>query len=126
MGNLKLTCLAGLMSIAMCGHAQITPVSQMENLGRGVVALPSSKTGILVSWRMLGTEDENRMTFDVLRDGEVVASDLAYVTNYADTKGKSTPTCRFVFSHSPMEGVPASPSRWMVNNSVSNSFSACK
>lgn len=90
MGNLKLTCLAGLMSIAMCGHAQITPVAQMENLGRGVVALPSSKTGILVSWRMLGTEDENRMTFDVLRDGEVVASDLAYVTNYADTKGKST------------------------------------
>ena len=71
MGNFKLTCLAGLMSIAMYGHAQITPVSQMENLGRGVVALPSSKTGILVSWRMLGTEDENRMTFDVLRDGEV-------------------------------------------------------
>ena len=66
------------------GQNLSTPQSQMEALGRGVVALPQ-KTGIFVSWRLLGTDDA-RTTFDVLRDGELIAKGLA-VSNYADEVG---------------------------------------
>jgi rhamnogalacturonan endolyase len=77
-------------AIATNAEGQTTPASQMESLGRGLVAVPSSSTGVFVSWRMLGTEDENRTTFDVLRDGNVVKADIAYVSNYTDTSGKNT------------------------------------
>ena len=64
-----------------------TPQSQMEKLGRGVVALPQEK-GIFISWRLLGTDDA-RITFDVLRDGALIAEGLT-VTNYADEAGKAS------------------------------------
>lgn len=75
----------------------------MESLGRGLVAVPSSSTGVFVSWRMLGTEDENRTTFDVLRDGNVVKADIAYVSNYTDTSGKNTNKYSIVTK---VDGVP--------------------
>ncbi len=61
-----------------------TPESQMEKLGRGVVALPQTK-GIFISWRLLGTDDA-RTTFDVIRNGEVIAENLN-VSNYSDEAG---------------------------------------
>lgn len=61
-----------------------TPESQMEKLNRGLVALPQSK-GIFVSWRLLGTDDA-RTTFDVMRDGKTIATDLT-VSNYSDEDG---------------------------------------
>ena len=61
-----------------------TPESQMEKLGRGVVALPQTK-GIFISWRLLGTDDA-RTTFDVIRNGEVIAENLT-VSNYSDEAG---------------------------------------
>ena len=64
--------------------AQVTPASQMEHLDRGLVALPSG-AGNFVSWRLLGTDDAGT-TFDLLRDGEVVAENLT-LTNYADKTG---------------------------------------
>ena len=64
-----------------------TPESQMEKLGRGVVALPQ-KTGIFISWRLLGTDDA-RITFDVLRDGQLIAEGLT-VSNYADEAGTAS------------------------------------
>ena len=69
--------------------AQTTPESQMEKLNRGVVALPSTSgsSRTFVSWRFLGTDDETATTFDVIRDGKVVKTDL-YETCYLDnTKG---------------------------------------
>ena len=79
------------MAVAMVMNvqAQVTPVSQMEKLGRGLIVLPAAKNGEFVSWRLLGTDDEDRTTFDVLRDGNVIKSDLAYVTNYTDNGGHS-------------------------------------
>ena len=65
----------------------VTPESQMEKLGRGVVALPQSK-GIFVSWRLLGTDDA-RMKFDVVRDGVTIAEGLD-VSNYADEDGTAS------------------------------------
>ena len=70
-------------------NAQITPASQMEKLDRGVVALPvNSGSGNFVSWRFLGTDDDNTY-FDLLRNGTTIAKDLK-VTNYTDAGGNST------------------------------------
>ena len=64
-----------------------TPESQMEKLGRGVVALPQAK-GIFISWRLLGTDDA-RMTFDVVRDGVTIADGLT-ASNFSDENGTAT------------------------------------
>ena len=64
-------------------HAQVTPPSQMEKLDRGLVVIPSTALKNFLSWRLLGTEDKSVTTFDVLRNGEVVASNLTK-TNYED------------------------------------------
>lgn len=68
----------------LCAQAQNTPVSQMEKLDRGVVAVPVSNgsTSRLISWRLLGT-DPRSTRFDVLRNGTVIASDLK-VSNFLD------------------------------------------
>lgn len=69
-----------------------TPIQQMEHLGRGVVALPAQGgEGIFVSWRVLGT-DEADVMFDVLRNGQPVASNLR-VSNFIDVEG--TPEHRY-------------------------------
>ena len=81
---MKRTLLTTLISTAiMAGSAQVTPVSQMEKLDRGLVAVPSSTgMGNFVSWRFLGTDTDDTR-FDLLRDGVTVATDLT-VTNYED------------------------------------------
>ena len=67
--------------------AQYAPTSQMEHLDRGVVALPAaSGSGNFVSWRLLGTEDEDITRFDLLRNGTRVAQNLDK-TNYTDASG---------------------------------------
>ncbi len=55
------------------------------------MAVPQSASGsnYLVSWRMLDTDDDYT-TFDVLRNGEVVATDINSSTNFLDTKGSKT------------------------------------
>ena len=74
----------------LTASAQVTPTSQMERLDRGVVAIPTFGTGTsMVSWRLLGTDDKDHTTFDLLRNGEMIASDLK-VTNYKDTKGTAS------------------------------------
>lgn len=67
-------------------HAQDTPVSQMDELTRGVVALPSESGGQFVSWRFLGTYPLTT-TFDLLRDGQIIAKNLGGRTNFLDAKG---------------------------------------
>ena len=79
--------MALLSAIGM--RAQVTPTSQMEKLDRGVVAIPTSTTSNFVSWRLLGTDSKAETTFDLLRDGEVIAEGLTK-TNYLDSKGVST------------------------------------
>lgn len=73
-------------------QAQNTPVSQMEKLDRGVVAVPVSNgsTSRLISWRLLGT-DPRSTRFDVLRDGTVIANDLK-TSNFLDKGGKASST----------------------------------
>ena len=77
--------------VASTVGAQITPVSQMEKLDRGLVALPvNSGSGNFVSWRFLGTDD-SKTCFDLLRDGVTIAKELK-VTNYSDAGGSSSST----------------------------------
>ena len=63
-------------------QAQVTPVSQMEKLGRGLVAVRPAGSNF-ISWRLLGTDAANT-TFDLLRDGTVIKSNLT-ATNYTDS-----------------------------------------
>lgn len=70
-------------------NAQVTPVSQMEKLDRGLVAVPTSSTSNFISWRLLGTDDKSATTFDLMRDGQVIASDLK-VMNFQDQQGSAT------------------------------------
>ncbi len=79
-----------LMIAAVSMQAQNTPVSQMEKLDRGLIALPnSSGGGKFVSWRFLGTDDPARTTFNVIRNGVVIKEGLT-VTNYKDTGGSNS------------------------------------
>lgn len=76
----------------LCAQAQNTPVSQMEKLGRGVVAVPVSNgsTSRLISWRLLGT-DPRSTRFDVLRNGTVIAENLK-TSNFLDKGGNASST----------------------------------
>jgi len=78
-----------LSAMLLYSKAQITPVTQMEHLNRGVVALPAnSGRGIFVSWRFLGTDDSTTR-FDLIKNGTTIASDLE-VSNYTDASGDSS------------------------------------
>ncbi len=82
------------------GVSYQTPSSQMEALGRGLVVLPSSTgSGQFISWRLLGTEDYNTTTFDVLRDGVTIASKLSDATSFTDAKGTTSNTYQVVTYH---------------------------
>ncbi len=93
----KLTILLATMAMGMASaQAQTTPVNQMEQLNRGVVALTAtSGNGNFVSWRFLGTDDEENTTFDLLRNGNKIASNL-YKTNYTDGIGSATATYQVI------------------------------
>ena len=78
-----------LSAMLLCSNAQITPISQMEKLDRGLVALPAnSGSGNFVSWRVFGT-DNNNTRFDLVRNGTTIATDLE-VSNYKDASGNSS------------------------------------
>ena len=89
MNTLRLYIVTFLALIALCSQAQVTPTSQMEKLDRGLVVVPTSTTANFISWRLLGTDDKANTTFDLLRDGIVIASNLK-VSNYQDTQGSAT------------------------------------
>ncbi len=81
---------AMMLTAALSGgaSAQVTPVSQMEKLDRGLVAVATSTSSCFVSWRLLGTDDKSATTFDLIRDGQTIASDLK-TTNYTDRSGSA-------------------------------------
>ena len=88
MNRTRLYTTVFLSAMLLCSKAQITPISQMEKLDRGLVALPAnSGSGNFVSWRFLGTDD-NDTRFDLVSNGTTIATDLE-VTNYKDASGKS-------------------------------------
>ena len=90
----------------VASHKVSTPISQMEKLDRGVVALPAVDKGIFVSWRLLGTDGKN-VCFDVERDGKVIAHHLK-LTNYIDRKGSAASSYRIItYQDEPKMDAPA-------------------
>ena len=89
MNKLRLFFMSLMALVTIASKAQVTPACQMEKLDRGLVAVPTSTTANFVSWRLLGTDDKANTTFDLLRNGTVIASGLTK-TNYQDTQGSAT------------------------------------
>jgi len=79
--NLLLLAMAGSMFVAMAQRVT-------DKLDRGLIALPASGGGNLVSWRLLG-EEYYDVTYNVYRDNEKIAESLS-VSNFRDVEGKST------------------------------------
>ena len=98
-----------VLSMAPCSHLHaqgLTPVSQMEKLDRGLVALPAQDKGIFLSWRLLGTDSKD-VCFDVERDGKIIAHQVK-LTNYTDRKGSSANTYRIIsYQNEPRMDAPA-------------------
>ena len=85
MNMLRLLFAAGCFALSSL-QAQSAPVLEKEQLGRGVVALPSNAgRGNFVSWRMLSTDPQST-TFDVLRNGVAIQTDMSQ-TNFTDLSG---------------------------------------
>lgn len=73
-----ITGVMAMMAITATGQAQL------EHLNRGVVAVKNG-SNTFVSWRVLGTDSED-VTFDLLRDGQVIQSNLT-ASNVSVTGG---------------------------------------
>ena len=71
-----------------------TPISQMEKLDRGLVVIKHSG-GYFVSWRLLGTDNENT-TFEILRNGSSVAKDICKATSMNFKTGNTDDTYQVV------------------------------
>ena len=69
-------------------YAQTTSMQHIEKLKRNLVALPTENGGEFVSWTFLKT-DPLTTTFDLLRDGKPIATNLATKTNFIDPQGTS-------------------------------------
>jgi len=80
--NMK-TFLLSLLAVVLCGSASAAQVK--EKLNRAPVAVKTSQ-GILVSWRYLGADGD--ATFSVYRNGTLVKSGIADMTNYLDADGQ--------------------------------------
>jgi rhamnogalacturonan endolyase len=78
-------------SVASSSGSSASSGRYVEKLGRGVVAVPASG-GMLVSWRLLGT-DPSSIGFNVYRNGSKLNSSVITAsTNYNDTAGTSSST----------------------------------
>ena len=74
--------------LSICSYAQKpsdTPQSQMEKLDRGLVVIKYTG-GYFVSWRLLGTDDENT-SFEILRNGTSLKKDIYKTTSVSFSSG---------------------------------------
>lgn len=74
-----------MVAIAAMMALSINAQTYIEALSRGVVAVPCEK-GNFVSWRFLATDKPNT-TFNVLRNGDIIATGLAAATCFTDAEG---------------------------------------
>jgi len=88
--GLKVSTVAAVAALTMgIAASSFAAQRQMENLSRGLAVTNTGK-GMLVSWRLLGTDDP-ATEFNLYRDGEKVASvGKTGGTNYLDAAGKTT------------------------------------
>ena len=87
MKKILLFALFAMMGASAFSQEPNTPVSQMEQLDRGLIAIPGSSGKCFVSWRLLGTDDENT-TFEVLKNGNPIKSNIYQTTSFMAAAGK--------------------------------------
>ena len=87
MKKILLLALFAVVGVQAFSQEPNTPVSQMEQLDRGLVAIPGSSGKCFVSWRLLGTDDENT-TFEVLKNGNPIKSNIYQTTSFMAAAGK--------------------------------------
>ncbi len=103
-----------IMRIILICTIQLITVSanaqrQMEKLDRGVIAVPQGYGGVLISWRLFGTDPDD-IAFNVYRDDvQVNEQPITVATNLVDTSGtpESKYTVRPVIDGT--EGEPSEP-----------------
>jgi rhamnogalacturonan endolyase len=93
-----------LLGISLYAVAQ----RQMENLGRGLVAVRTSPGEVFISWRVLGTDPQD-IAFNLYRgDTKVNDGPITGATNYTDpTEANATYTVRPVING--QEEAPSAP-----------------
>ena len=77
-----------LVAVSAFSQKPNTPASQMEKLDRGLVAIPGTNGKCFLSWRLLGTDNQNT-TFRILKNGSVLRDDITGATSFQVT-GSST------------------------------------
>jgi rhamnogalacturonan endolyase len=86
----KIVLFAWFAFVAVSAFSQKpnTPASQVEKLDRGLVAIPGTNGKCFLSWRLLGTDNQNT-TFRILKNGTVLRDDITGATSFQVT-GSST------------------------------------
>ena len=79
--------LVTIFVILLLVSLNATAQRHMDNLGRGLVAIPTVNSNY-ITWRRLGTEYYD-VTYNLYRDGTKIASNLTK-TSYDDTNGSSS------------------------------------
>ena len=113
------------IAVLLCVSGSALAQRQMENLGRGVVAVNQGEGRVFVSWRLLGTEPQN-IPFNIYRqsgNGQPIRLNAQPITNatcYHDTgvnlAQDITYTVRPVIN-----GVEGEPNKPFLNKIAANS-----
>jgi rhamnogalacturonan endolyase len=92
---------------------------QMENLGRGVVAVNQGDHKVYVGWRMLGTDPDN-IAFNVYRNNTRINSQpITESTNLVDNDGSIGATYTVCTVINGSEGEPSEPAGVWIRNYLS-------
>lgn len=81
--------LFGALALAVNAQRPDTPASQMEKLDRGLIAIPVSTDKYFVSWRLLGTDNQNT-TFELLKNGQSIKKDIYQATSINNVSASAT------------------------------------
>ncbi|MDU0203975.1 rhamnogalacturonan lyase family protein [Paenibacillus sp. MAH-36] len=80
--------LSESLAVSLSATPKLLPARQMEDLGRGLVAIQDSGH-VFLGWRLLGTEPEN-IAFNLYRNGVKMNSiPITDSTNYLDPEGRA-------------------------------------
>ncbi len=80
---MKSTSLIVLIGFILMNTTAMYAQRYMENLDRGTIAVRTSSSEVLVSWRILGDEYADDATYNLYRGSTLIASDLS-ASNYVD------------------------------------------
>lgn len=123
------SCVA-IVAAAVLGVGSLLPSTasaqrQMENLGRGVVAVKQAPDKAFISWRMLGTEPDN-IAFNIYRSTggaapvKLNAQPITNSTNYVDTSLDSAKDNEYTI-RAVINGAEQPPSKPFLSKIAANS-----